>query len=212
VSDSPLITLTKSGTKIIKDIEFNEDPPRCLKRATTKKWAKALIETGSVRMNSMEYLREIEDPQRGDKNEGKGLFRLKGHPMTVETINRVFAFCTADFSTKNQDLLDIANENDTIVVISNILEFAERIKRASRGKGPYWTHCGHVKYNYGSEITKDALNDQKWNWNIFQKDMAYSLQKEYRFTISFQKFPAIEDEYLLLEVGFCGDIILMIEE
>lgn len=204
--------MTKSGTMIIEEIEFNEIPPSALKRATKREWGNALIQRGSIRMNSLAYLRNLEDVQRGDENEGKSLYLLNGHPMTTDSMNEVYAWCTSEESVRDEDIRGMFQGTDTVLRIKDPMELARRIARAARAEKAVdrhlRLHCGFVKYTHGDSITKDSLNNQLWHYNVFQKDKRrFHSQREYRFSLTNVSFNRIDKDHLDLEVGYCGNIV-----
>ena len=162
-------------------------------------------------MNSLNHLRKLEDSQRGDENEGKGLYLLNGHPMRTGSVNEVFAWCTCRDTVRDEYLLRMFEGTDTIVRISDPMELARRIIRAFKLL-PWrlYLHSGRVRYTRGKSVTKHTLNNQLWHFNIFQKEGRFKPQREYRFSLTIVGRKRIDEDHLDLELGYCGDIISII--
>lgn len=152
---STSLQVTPSGTfKItgIEGIEFNESPPTSLKRALTKKYAELLINEGSIKLNSLKLLQEIETMPRGDNNEGIGSYSVEGKDEVCDQVHDAFIYCTAMGTIENEDLLKTFHDCDTVVEITDPLEFCRRI-RALSIFDHYNVHCGTVKYDRGAAPT-----------------------------------------------------------
>jgi len=92
--------------------------------------------------------------------------------------------------------LDFDSENDTAVVILNILEFLNRVEANAKQKGYGFDHC-YIEY-YDPKI-------EEGNLGPFLKSNKYESQKEYRFWI-----PKIETKEVVLEIGSIHDIALIL--
>ncbi len=203
------IQVTQSGTVIVNGIEYNEYPsPSSLIKSTEMKWALKLRDEGCLRLNSVGFYQKLENPELGDTNEAKGMLKLNGHPMEVDSANEVFIWCSAKPDTSTEVLKSLNRSYDAIVRINNVEEFANRIISAARSSGYNLApHLGQINYNRGEEVSKDVLNDQKWHHNIFQKSMDYSHQKEYRMSFSNFTFQPINKSCLDITLGNCSDIL-----
>lgn len=201
--------MTKSGTVVVKGIEYNEHPPpSSLIKATEMKWALKLRDEGSIRLNSVEFYQALENPELGDSNEAKGMLKLNGHPMEVGSTNEVFIWCSAIPETSPDILKSLNPSYDAIVRVLNVDEFVKRIISNVESLGyTLHPHIGKVNYNRGEEVSKEVLNDQQWHHNVFQKSPDYSHQEEYRLSFSNVTFQRIDKEHIDLSLGNCNDII-----
>lgn len=203
---------TNFGTKVIDGIEYNEHPPQSsVIKATESKWAYKLRDNGEIRLNSIKFYHALENADLGDQNEGNGMLRVNGHPMESGSINEVFIWCSALDSTPHATLKCFNTNYDTIIQLTDPVEFAKRIRKAALDKGyDLMPHLGHIQYNRGDEVTKKELNEQKWYANVFQKGSSYSHQQEYRFAFSNFTFNEIGLDHLDLVIGACNDIIKIV--
>ena len=205
--DRVLKTIT--GTVIVGGIEFNQLPvvPGLVK-ATEYYWACKLRDKGLIRLNSIEYYHHIESNELGDKNEGRGLFHLGSDPIKTESSNEVFIWCSALPDTSHKTLTNLNNCYDSIISICNVEEFVIRISASLRDMGFLLTpQVGAVSYNRGHVTTKEELNSQKWQYNVFQKDAMYAHQCEFRLAFTNSSFSRINNEYIDLSIGECSDIV-----
>ena len=206
--------MAKNSTTFVGKIEYNEyPPPPFLLKAMERRFALPLISNGAIRIQSISYFHTLENRNLGDPNEGKGLFTFNGRPMQTSYGNEVFVWCTALPDTSNERLLAFSEKYDTIIKIESVEIFLERLLRAIiKRKLPTPIHCGRVVYNRGIEVTKDVLNNQKWAFNIFQKDTYYQHQNEYRFSLTNVVFKKPIGDYIDLQMGNCSDIISITNE
>ena len=201
--------MTKSGTVIVNDIEYNEFPfPDSLIKATKMKWALKLRDEGCIRLNSVEFYQTLENPELGDINEAKGMLKVDGHPMEVGSVNEVFIWCSSIPEASPKILKDLNDSYDAIVRIHDVEKFVTRIVSTAKLAGLIlYPQLGKVNYNRGEEVSKEALNNQRWHYNVFQKSSDYAHQVEYRLSFSNITFQRIEKSHLDLSLGKCNDII-----
>lgn len=200
---------TQSGTKIVDGIEYNQyPPPGTLIKATESKWAEELLNEGSLRLNAVEYYQSIENPELGDVNEGQGMLRLHGSPMQTGSLNEVFIWCSALSDISTITLKGLNSSYDTIIRITNVIEFTKRIATALNGLGFKWLpHLGQVTYDHGNEVSKETLNNQKWLHNIFQKNARYKHQREYRMSFTNASFQRTNKKWIEISIKDSKDII-----
>ncbi|MGM0588957.1 MAG: hypothetical protein ACQETE_11105 [Bacteroidota bacterium] len=199
---------TNSGTYIVNDIEYNEfPPPSHLYKAMEYNFAVKLIKNGEIKLNSYEYLRAREDPEIGDKYEGKGKFMMDDKPMYSSSSNKVYVWSSSVPSVELERLIKIDENYDTIIRIDNPSLLATRCFDKLYNKfGIFHTHLGTVQYNRGKSVTKAELNNQKWHHNAFQKESNFKHQKEYRLTFTDFQYQ-MNDDFIIIEIGSCEDII-----
>lgn len=201
-------TLTKSGTLIISDIEFNESPPACLVRATERVWATRLRDEGVIRLNSVEHYRRVESDELGDSHEGRGIFHVDGHQYTSASVNEVYIWCCALPDTSVDVLKNLSSTYDCIITIMDPIKFTMRINAELRKLGiVFLPHLGKVAYTRGAEVSKRVLNAQKFSYNIFQKATVHAHQAEYRLSFTNVSFRRLELQHLDLELGDCSDVV-----
>ncbi len=190
-------------------IEYNGyPPPNILVKAMERPRALALINDGNIRFRTLSYYREIENPGQGDPNEGIGNYQLNGNDMTTTSANEIFIWCTSLDEVSRDTLLRLATGYETIIRIQNPLEFFSRIYNFLRENlTTFHLHCGRVIYNRGQAVDQQTLNEQKWHYNIFQKDTKYADQMEYRISLTNVSFGLIAKDYIDLNIRYCQDII-----
>lgn len=213
------IQKTQNGTVLLDGIEFNQFPaPFTLIKAMERKWALRLRDKGCIRLRSVQYYQKLESSELGDRNEGQGMFKLHGDPIEMDSLNKVFIWCSSYSDTDPDVLKNLDPSYDTIIHMQNVKGFVDRIVSTARSKGyTLQPHIGAISYNRGDEVSKVVLDNQKWHYNIFQKDKSYAHQKEYR--LSFTNCPRLSStkvafdkndiccDYLDLELGDCRNII-----
>lgn len=200
---------TLSGTLIRDGIEYNKYPPvNSIIKATNLKWAIKLRDQGILRLNSVEFYQKLESTELGDTNEGKGMSKLGGHPIHFDSTNEVFIWCAALPNTSFDVLKRLNPTYDTIIRIANINEFIHRISNALKDRSlSVFPHIGKVIYERGMEVTKEALNNQIWHYNVFQKSKAYKHQREYRLSFTNMSFQRTNKKFLDIQLGNCFDIV-----
>ncbi|MGD0274826.1 MAG: hypothetical protein ABSB79_02045 [Syntrophales bacterium] len=200
---------TKNGTKFIDGIKYDKyPPPVTLIKATEFKWAEKLLNEGSIRLNSIEYYETIENPELGDVNEGKGMLRLNGHLMQTGSVNEVFIWCSALPGTSASILKEIDPSYDTMICITDVVEFTKRIFSALKDYGYRWLPWrGQVTYNRDIEVSKKTLNNQDWQFNIFQKSAKHKHQREYRMSFTNVSVQRKKEKWIDISMGYSGDIM-----
>ena len=159
-------------------------------------------------MNSVEFYQELENPELGDINEAQGMLKLNGHIMEVGSINEVFIWCSALPETSSSVLKSLNPSYDAIVRVLDVNEFVRRIVTTAKTEGyTLHSHIEKVNYNRGEEVSKEALNEQLWHHNVFQKSPDYSHQSEYRLSFSNFTIKRIDKKHLDISLGNCNDII-----
>lgn len=208
-----MITQTETGTFLVRGIEYNEyPPPQQLRKVMELKWANKLIKKGVIRVRTSEYYRQWENDLLGDTKDGYGLYRLERHPMQIDTVNDVYAWCLSLPKISDKHLCAIAEQgkyNCTIMVHKMdilLIRIQAYLQRHYKG---FRMHCGVVKYDRGAEVDKGTLDSQKFHFNIFQKATRFQGDKEYRVSIINCTFEKIDKNYLDIYIGNCNDIISM---
>jgi len=178
-----------------------------------EKWAKKLIENGTIRLNPLEYYQNLENDELGDSKEGLGELSSKGHPYNVSSGNKVFVWCSALPETSLSTLLDLDPKYDSVIRATNPIELTKRIMSSLIDKGfsvcP--PHLGSVYYTRSDEVDMQSVQSQLWHWNVFQKRKKYTHQNEYRLVFTDISFTVEKNQPIDLEIGSCADIIQRIK-
>lgn len=202
---------TRSGTIIEKGIEYKfYPPPPVLVKVMKEKHAKNLREHGAVRLTHADVYRAMENQQLGDCHDSRGMLTMEGHEYHTSTVNPVFLFSMSIQNITHKRISEIAESEgyDCLLTISNPEVFFQRIREALlRRSRKYWVHCGKVKYNRGVTVSKNALNSQQFNHNIFQKSHIFRMDKEYRLSVSNLSLHPRQQKYINLAIGKCTRIV-----
>ena len=209
------IEQTQRRTHWCNGIEYNElPPPVCLVKAMSKKYASNLVKRGELKIHHLSYFRAWEDKVLGDPNDGKGLYHVNGHPMDIRSANDVYAWCTSfpEITIERLHLIAEQGKYDCMIVVRNPQVIFERINNwLSENQRGFLVHCGEVKYSRGDEVDKETLNSQKFHFNVFQKDVRFKDDKEYRLSVTNSTFRNLEKKYIKLVLGDCSDVVTIEE-
>ena len=188
-------------------------PPLALVKVMECRWAETLLKQGAMRFGSLATYREWENAALGDPNDGKGSFRMDRHTYETGSVNPVYAWCASMPSITAERLLLLAKHGmyDCVVRIHEPLLLIQRVNAALIRTKKAHLHCAEVSYNRGSEVDKQTLNSQKFHFNVFQKDSAFSSDMEYRLSLTDASFRSAPKPFVNVVVGECSDI-MSIEE
>lgn len=205
------ITTTQSGTMIICGVEYSTyPPPDVLVKAMERRWAEKLLEHGAIRFGSLATYRQWENAVLGDPNDGEGMFRMDGHSYDTGSINPVYAWCASMPSITADRTLLIAKHGkyDCVVRVHNLPLMIQRVSAAlAKSNKSLGFHCAEVLYNRGVEVDKQALNSQKFHFNVFQKDPTFSPDMEYRLSLTDHSLQFKHKPFVDVELGVCSDIM-----
>jgi hypothetical protein len=168
-----------------------------------------MLEQGRLRFGSLASYKDWEKPLLGDPREGTGELRLRGHPYTTESTNPAFAWCAALPEITPRRIRDLATDNDydAVVEVCDSLQFIHRVHRALINQG-LWLHCARVTYNKGTEVAGiAALNSQRFDHHLFQKDSSFSEDCEYRLALIDTRCKRVGAQEVFLNIGPCADIL-----
>ncbi len=176
-------------------------------KAYPRTWAEDLLHSGRIYFTNIKIFRAAEDSQRGDPLECTSITMRQGVRCTVDYTNPIFVWC----STMETDLTLIRGkwkDRDTILQITDTLDLARRIRDAANRLKPkiHLLQLGPVTYD------KDEGSYREYHWaqGVFQKNLRFSDQKEFRFALV-GDFSILDDENVILELGNCGDIVRIVE-
>ena len=172
-------------------------------KAYPRAYADDFMKRGIVYFTNLNVFKKEEDEERGDPMEGTG---RSIHNDTVYSVhfrgNPIFVWCST-LETQKEEILNTWQDRDTVIEIYDRLKFIDRIIEAGRkhGLASGSSHIGPVTYdkNTGSRRTGQIVD------GLFQKNMRYQHQKEFRFVICGVRELTDKNE-LILELGDCGDI------
>lgn len=208
-----MIIEQQTRTVFVGAIQYMEyPPPESLIRVMKQQWAEELIRKGSLRLHKLEFYRRWEKGQLGDPDDGKGLYRMGGHPMHSNSSNDIYVWCLSLPTIQRERLMLLAKDGgyDSVIVLHSPEKFFKRVHGSvSKYRKHFPLHCGLVRYNRGEEVNKEILNSQKFNFNVFQKDHRFKEDMEYRMSIINATFDRLKEDYLDLLIGDCSDIISM---
>ena len=170
-------------------------------------YAEKLAHEGKLRMGNLTYYRQLEDEHLGDENEGLGLYYVDDRPMQTESINKTYVWCSSLPSVSRERMQEFALSSgyDCRLVINNPLEFIRRVNKVIPAH--FYLHIGCVRYDRGNAISKELLNRQKFDFQLFQKDAAFSDQDEYRIAAIDNPYSSLSDadeqEHIARAQGEC---------
>lgn len=176
-------------------------------KAYPRAWADGLIREGTLYFTNVEIFRVDENPERGDCFEGTGIFIRQGQRCTTKYSNPIFVSCFT-METIKSVILSTWKDRDTVVQVFNTLSFAKRIRNSANeyGKKIHSMVVGPVTYDKDDGSCREYF----WAEGIFQKNLLFNGQKEFRFALIGD--PCLKDlEHLVLRLGDCSDILRIIE-
>jgi len=175
-------------------------------KAYKREWAKQLLDDGTVYFTNLAVFQKEEHSQRGDPMEGTSVTIRQDVRCTASYANPIFVWC----STMESDpdvILSTWTDRDSIVEVTDTLKLAERMKDAAVARKPdfHGLYIGPVTYD------KDRGSHRAYDWTegIFQKNLRFNGQKEFRFALVGEQHLECEDN-LLLKLGKCTDIARII--
>lgn len=176
-------------------------------KAYPQAWADELVREGNLYFTNLEIFRADENSERGDCFEGTGITIRQGHRCTTGYSNPIFVCCFT-METVKSVILNTWKDRDTVVQVCNTLTFTKRIRDAAiaSGKKIHSMQVGPVTYD------KDEGSHREYFWGdgIFQKNMRFNGQKEFRFAL-IGDYCLKHDEHLPLRLGDCSDIVRIVE-
>lgn len=205
---------TMSGTIMQNGVEYNAyPPPPSLIKIMKRCWAEKFIKCGCMRFGSLEGYRKWENNILGDRRDGIGMFKMHGHPYTTGSANPVYAWCASKNDTPIYRIRELARagQYNCLVRIHSPETLIQRVRYQLDQKlgQKLWLHCGDMSYDKESEVSKQTLCSQQFHSNVFQKDMHFSADCEYRLSISDVGHGSIGSQPepgIVLNIGGCFDI------
>ena len=157
---------------------------------------------GIVYFTNLEDFRKNEDPQRGDAHEGTGTSIINGTKYNAG-FQGVFVWCST-METQKDEILKTWHDRDTVIEVFDRLKFIDRIIAAGKNHKSLSAsfHIGPVTYDKDSSSHRPGhIVD-----GIFQKNLNYRNQKEFRMAIYGDRMNLPVDEQIILKLGDCSDI------
>jgi hypothetical protein len=185
-----------------------------------RKWAEAFID-GNLRFRSLSYYRDYEDKQvRGDKNEGKMIFRPEGGLVVTNhtqgwtktipwamnaTVHQeeIFVFCLSrSFTDELRDNFDAV----ACVEVLNVKQFCDRIEAALPAGTTFPGKLGKERIGQAVNYYEETDNcTPTWacpDMIAALKSKTFAWQDEYRLVFSFTNALAFENaQYELVRNG-----------
>ena len=196
---------------VVDGVEYSTyPPPVALLKAMEHRWAETLLKQGAMRFGSLATYRQWENAVLGDPNDGKGMFRMDGHPYETGSTNPVYAWCASMPTVTADRTLLIAKHGryECVVSVHEPLLLIQRVRAALvRTNRTLLLHCAEVSYNRGAEVDKQTLNSQQFHFNVFQKDPAFGPDMEYRLSLTDASLRSDPEPFVDIVVGECSDIM-----
>ena len=154
-------------------------------------WAEELVISGKLRLSSLEFYRNFEHAEIGDRFEGEGRYAVGNDYAHMGFSYAVFIFCTSLPDTKPEQLFELQSGYDTLIRINNLDLFARAVCNAAleQERMTLQPLIGPVYYDRDSATSYEAIRSKPWGWSAFQKDPKYSHQREYRFAFEHYSTP-----------------------
>ena len=170
-------------------------------------WAEDLLHSGKIYFTNIKIFQVAENLQRGDPLECTSVAIRQGVRCTSEYTNPIFVW-SSTMETDRTLIRGTWKDRDTILQITDTLQFAIRIRKAAYSLKPkiHLLQVGPVTYD------KDEGSYRKYHWaeGIFQKNIRFNGQKEFRFALV-GDFSIRNKKNVILELGNCGDIARIVE-
>ena len=200
----------------LEGFDVTHAPPSQLKKAMKWRWAKALQDSGLIRLkNVLEYRKPSSSkPWQTDPFEDMQIEDNDGVVCTAESMTPPFVWCASCLDADSDRLMEIDHDYDTIVTILNPPVFFQRIRDEVWSSAPWGRfQVGNVRYDKGGPATAYF-----WGKCTFQKHAKYSYQREYR--LAFHESPGLKRgkpirpvykdvPHVDLKVGCCLDVVKM---
>lgn len=160
------------------------DIPKIMYRAfSEKRYARAFVEHGKLRLKRLDIYRDIEDGCRRDAAEGFGSYvDNRGHQWNFEMGGSIYVLCCSDTQV---DIRFLREKFGTYIVRINdpasLAHDIERFVNASGIRTFNGVHGRPVDYRKGSVITQELDSMQRAILSITQKPAGFAPEAEYRF-------------------------------
>ena len=183
-----------------KDIEFVL--PSILK-AYRHEWAQQLIEEGIIYFTDLQVFHADENAERCDVREGIVHRAMKDGMFIGMYKNPIYVWC-GTMETNTDAILNTWRDRTTVVEVNNTLTFLERIRdKAKTKEGVIRFLAGPVVY----DKDRGSHRDYFWAQGIFQKDLFFGGQKEFRIALIGDPKKLKDKRDIALTLGDCSDII-----
>jgi len=150
-------------------------------KAYPREWAERFLHTGEIYFTNIETFQADEDKQRGDSLEGTSITIRQGIRCTSGYACPIFVWCSTT-ETDPKVILNTWKDRNVVVQITDTFEFARRIRDVVAGLKPnihVLLQVGPITYD------KDEGSHREYDWaeGIFQKNIRFNGQKEFRFAL-----------------------------
>jgi hypothetical protein len=171
-------------------------------KAYPREWAEKFL-LGEIHFTNIEIFQADEDKQRGDSLEGTSITIRQGVRYTGCYASPIFVWCSTT-ETDTKVILNTWKDRDAVVQITDTLGFARRIRDVAAGLKPnihVLLQVGPITYD------KDEGSHREYDWaeGIFQKNIRFNDQKEFRFALVGDSNTENCKE-IILHLGNCTDL------
>lgn len=172
-------------------------------KAYPREWAEKFLYEGEIYFTNLEIFKTAEDEQRRDPLEGTSITIRQEVRCTSSYASPIFVWCST-METDPKVILNTWKDRNTVVQITDTLEFARRIRNVALELKPnikVLLQVGLITYD------KDDGSHRKYDWaeGIFQKNIRFNGQKEFRFSLVGDSNMNKNNE-IILKLGDCTDI------
>jgi hypothetical protein len=165
-------------------------------------WAEEFLYSGRIFFTNIEIFRVDEDPQRGDQLEGTSIAVRQGVRCTAGYLNPIFVWCST-METDPTVIKETWKDRDAVLQITDILTLIRRIRDAAASLMPNIQRLSVGSVTYDKD--EGSFREYYWAEGIFQKNLRYSGQKEFRLALV-GDISMKDEENVILELGDCNDI------
>jgi len=175
-------------------------------KAYPKGWANQFLNEGTIYFTNWDVFRRDENPERGDPMEGTSVTNQNDKRYKADYANPIFIW-SSTMETNPKVIFETWRDRDTVLQITNTLKFTERIRDAAVARKPDFLNfqIGPVTYDKDEGTSRDY----HWALGVFQKNLRYNNQKEFRFALVGNS--SLKDkEHEVLTLGNCQDIARLV--
>lgn len=161
---------------------------------------------GTIYFTNLGVIRKDEHTERGDPLEGASVTIRNTTRCTADYLNPIFVWCST-METDSEQILATWQDRDTVIQITNALEFVRRILQVAKNE-PHIIgfQVGPVTY----DKDEGSHRDYHWAEGIFQKGRYYNRQKEFRLALV-GECDIQQKDNVVLNIGACTDIVRTVE-
>jgi hypothetical protein len=163
------------------DMQQVESP--LFRRFSELKYAEAFVH-GSIRLGSLRYYREIEDPLRRDELEGFGHFTSDGEEWHIDIDAPIYVLCMSRPNGNAPPGAGALGEN--VVIVHDPAALAADLERQMRVDGIQCfgpVHGRRVEYTGGEVVNVPDAPMARALYSVSQKPARFQAEREYRIFV-----------------------------